>query len=88
MPALMYGEIMAGLLFDQMTGGSGGGYVWTRRLFFAGLVILALAGFIWYSPWVYAFGKLTREEGMCVRCVCVYLRVCLSIDKGVSLLCM
>ncbi len=61
MPALMYGELLAGLIFDQLTGGKAGKWFWTRAAVFSALMLVAAVGFFWYAPWVYGTG----EDGNC-----------------------
>jgi dolichyl-phosphate-mannose-protein mannosyltransferase len=49
MPALMYAEIVAGLVLDQFVSKR-----W-RGIALQALAFLAVAGFVFFAPWVYAF---------------------------------
>lgn len=54
MPALMYGEIMTALMFEQLVGPS------RMRSAMKVVLTLILAVWLFYAPWVYAF-PLTSE---------------------------
>lgn len=56
MPALMYGEILSGLVVDQL-GSSSGRSTWVRNALTAVSLLVAVAGFLFYAPWIYAFGE-------------------------------